>query len=59
MIGLLTGGVKSIGIRVLTSLLSEKMLEWMFWKVARLIVASTKTEHDDEFLAKLEEAYKK
>lgn len=59
MIGLLTSGVKSIGARVLVSLLSEKMLEWMFWRVARLIVASTKTEQDDEFLAKLEEVYKK
>lgn len=59
MIGLLAGGVKSIGTKILVSLLSEKMLEWTFWKVASLIVASTKTPHDDEFLAKLEEAYKK
>lgn len=59
MVGLLTSGIKAIGTRVLVSLLSEKMLEWCFWRVAKLIVVSTKTEHDDEFLAKLEEAYKK
>ena len=59
MIGMLTGGIKLLGKKVIISLLSEKMLEWMFWKVARLIVASTKTVHDDEFLEKLEEAYKK
>lgn len=59
MIGILAKGVQAVGVRVLTSLLSEKMLEWVFWKVAKLIVVSTKTEHDDEFLAKLEEVYKK
>ena len=59
MVNLLVSGLKSIGVRVITSLLTEKMLEWMFWKVAKLIVASTKTAHDDEFLEKLEEAYKK
>ena len=59
MVNLLVSGLKSIGVRVITSLLTEKMLEWVFWKVARLIVASTKTPHDDEFLEKLEEAYKK
>lgn len=59
MIGLLAGGVKAIGTRILVSLLSEQVLEWLFWRVAKLIVASTKTEHDDEFLAKLEEVYRK
>lgn len=59
MIGMLIGGLKAVLGKILVSLLTEGMLEWMFWKVAKLIVASTKTEHDDEFLAKLEEVYRK
>lgn len=56
---LLVSGIKMLGTRVILSLLSEKMLEWCFWKVAKLVVQSTKTPHDDEFLEKLEEVYKK
>ena len=59
MMSILAKGVQAIGTRILMSLLSEKMLEWCFWRVAKLIVASTKTEQDDEFLAKLEEVYGK
>lgn len=58
MVGLLAKGIKVIGTKVLISLFSEKMLEWVFWKVAKLIVASTKTPHDDAFLVELEKAYK-
>lgn len=51
--------LKSLGIKVLWTLVTEKMLEWMFFKAAEGLVAHTETKHDDEWLAKFKEEYKK
>lgn len=49
--------LKSFGIKLLWSLISEKMVEWMFFKVAQMVVDHTKTPHDDEWLEKIKESY--
>lgn len=57
MIALLIQAVIAIGTRLLVSLASEAMIEWAFFKIADAVVKSTKTPHDDEWLAKLKEVY--
>lgn len=57
MVKILIKGLTEVLSKVVLSLFTEKMLEWMLWKVARLIVESTKTPHDDAFLDKLEGVY--
>lgn len=49
--------LKSFGTKLLWSMVTEKMVEWMFFKVAQMVVSHTKTPHDDEWLAKIEESY--
>ena len=49
--------LRVIGIKLVTAFASEKFLEWLLFWVAQKIVDSTKTPQDDEFLAKLREAY--
>ena len=43
--------------RVLLKVLTEKLFIWMFFWAAGMLVAHTKTKHDDEFLAKVKEIY--
>ena len=49
--------LKSILVKVLTSLAAEAFLEYTIFKSAELLVAKTNTKHDDEWLAKFKEAY--
>ncbi|QMP18302.1 hypothetical protein phiV141_43 [Vibrio phage phiV141] len=44
--------------KILLSLLSEAFLEWLFFWVGQMLVDSTKTTKDDEFLRKVKEVYK-
>lgn len=49
--------LKTFGIKFAWALISEKMVEWMFFKTAAMVVAHTKTPHDDEWLNKIKEVY--
>ena len=46
-----------VGQKVLLSVLSEKVLKWGFFKLARWITASKKTPHTSEFVDLVEEQY--
>lgn len=48
---------KKLLANLVLSLISEKFLEWAFFNIAEKIVKSTETPHDDEWLAKVKEAY--
>lgn len=57
LIGLFTKGVTIFLTKLLTSLASEKMIEWAFFKVAESVVKSTNTPQDDAWLDKIKEVY--
>ena len=57
MITLLTITAKKLLTQLAVSLISEKFLEWAFFNLADKLVKSTATPHDDEWLAKIREAY--
>lgn len=40
---------------ILLKVVSEKFFTWAIFKLADLLVESTKTPHDDEWLAKIKE----
>lgn len=42
---------------IIIKLASEAFLEWLFFWVAEMIVESTKTTKDDEFLKKVKEIH--
>ena len=44
-------------IKMVMSLATERFIKWLFFYVGEQIVKSTKTDHDDLFLAKIKEAY--
>lgn len=50
--------VVSFGIKLLESVATEKFIKWAFFRIARSVVECTDTKHDDEWLDKIEEAYK-
>lgn len=58
LISILIKSLTSFGIKLFMTLASEKMIEWMFFKIARAIVKSTKTTQDDEWFNKLYTEYK-
>tara|TARA_R110000765_G_scaffold221532_1_gene325458 strand:- start:402 stop:572 length:171 start_codon:yes stop_codon:yes gene_type:complete len=43
---------------IVLKMASQAFLEWVLFWAAGLVVESTKTTKDDEFLAKLKELYK-
>lgn len=57
MMTLLALTAKKLLTNIAVSLISEKFLEWAFFNIAGKIVKSTETPHDDEWLAKIKEAY--
>ena len=57
LLGLLTKGTTLFLTKLLTSLASEKMIEWAFFKVAESVVKSTNTPQDDAWLDKIKEIY--
>lgn len=57
LIGLFTKGATLFLTQLLTSLASEKMIEWAFFKVAESVVKSTNTPQDDAWLDKIKEVY--
>ncbi len=42
---------------ILLAMFSETFLKWVFFWAASMLVESTKTTKDDEFLAKVKEIY--
>ena len=57
IIGLFTKGVTIFLTKLLTSLASEKMIEWAFFQIAEAVVKSTATPQDDAWLQKIKEVY--
>ena len=57
IIGLFTKGVTIFLTKLLTSLASEKMIEWAFFQIAEAVVKSTATPQDDTWLQKIKELY--
>lgn len=44
---------------ILARAASAEVAEWVFFRIADILVKRTDTEHDDEFLAKVKEANEK
>ncbi|QDH46604.1 hypothetical protein LAh8_73 [Aeromonas phage LAh_8] len=57
IIGLFIKAVMSFGVKLLTTLASELMIEWAFFKIAEAIAKSTVTPHDDEWVQKIKQVY--
>jgi hypothetical protein len=47
----------AVGQKLLTAVFGPKFLEWALFKIAEEIAAHTATPHDDEFVAKIKDAY--
>ena len=62
MSAMVTALLKALGViitRLFAAMATEALLEWLLFKVAKLIVDSTETKHDDEFLRELKKSYDK
>ncbi|MGL5014612.1 MAG: hypothetical protein ACRC6V_10035 [Bacteroidales bacterium] len=57
MMNIFALSAKKLLANIAISLISEKFLEWAFFNIAEKIVKSTETKHDDEWLAKIKEAF--
>lgn len=57
IISLFIKAVMSFGVKLLTSLATEQMIKWAFFKIADAIAKSTATTHDDEWLVRIKQAY--
>lgn len=57
IVGLIVKGLTAFLTRLLVSLASEQMIAWVFFKVADVVVKSTATDKDDQWLEKLREVY--
>lgn len=56
MLSVVLKGLLGAAVSILTKAASKEVMEWLLFYVADVIVKSTKTPHDDAFLAKLREA---
>jgi hypothetical protein len=50
-------GVLNVLKNLLLRVFSEKFFEWLFFWAAQMLVDSTKTTKDDEFLAQVKKVY--
>ncbi len=57
LINLLCKALVAFATNMAMALASERLIKWMFFSLADKIVKSTKTDHDDIFLAKVKELY--
>lgn len=57
MITVLLAALRAIIIKLIGALATRKLLEWLLFWTGELIVTSTKTLKDDEFLVELKAAY--
>ena len=54
---ILVKALLSVGTKLLASLATRELLEWALFKVADVVVESTETAHDDEFIKELKKSY--
>ena len=54
---IILAALKKIFIKLIAAVASRKLLEWLLFWVADLVVKSTKNTHDDKFLEKIKAAY--
>ncbi|MGL5013078.1 MAG: hypothetical protein ACRC6V_02150 [Bacteroidales bacterium] len=59
MMSLFMLSAKKLITNVALAMVSDKFMEFAFFNLAERIVKSTETKHDDVWLAKLKEEYKK
>lgn len=57
MVGAFAKAIVAFGTKLLLSVATEKMIEWLFFYVAQQVVLTTKTTHDDEFMQQIKKAY--
>ena len=57
MITMLLAALRAIFIKLIAAVATEKMVEWLLFWAAEIVVKSTKTNKDDEFLNKLRFTY--
>ena len=59
MIALLLKALGTIVLRLIAAAATEELLEWLLFKAADVVVQSTETPHDNEFLVELKESYER
>lgn len=57
MVSILLAALKKIITKLALTVASEKLLEWLLFYAAALIVESTKTTKDDKLLEQIKKAY--
>ena len=57
MIQILLKALSTIALKVIATIASEQMLEWLLFKTAKVVTDSTKTPIDDEFLVEFKAKY--
>ena len=50
--------LKGAALKIIAAMLGEKLLLWSMIRIGKVLVAKTDTKHDDEWLAKVEQALK-
>ena len=53
----LLAALRSIFIKLIATMATKSLLEWLLFWAADAIVKSTKSPHDDEFVKKLKKTY--
>lgn len=59
MVTIILKALTTIALKALAVMGSKEMLEWALFKLAEKVTESTKTNVDDQWLAKFKEEYKK
>lgn len=57
MIQILLKALSTIALKVIATIASEQMLEWLLFKTAKVVTDSTKTPIDNEFLVEFKAKY--
>mgnify|MGYP003648137394 CR=1 FL=1 len=57
IVSVLLKALGTIVMRLFAAMATEKLLEWFLFKAGEVVVKSTETPHDDEFLQQLKESY--
>lgn len=57
MIQILLKALSTIALKVIATLGTQQMLEWLLFKTAEVVTDSTKTPVDNEFLTEFKEKY--
>lgn len=58
MIQILLKALSTIALKVIATLGTQQMLEWLLFKTAEIVTDSTKTPVDNEFLVEFKAKYK-